>query len=334
MALTLEDIARRSGSSRSTVSRVINGDPKVRDATRERIMKVIEEVNFQPNLAARGLAVGRVSVVGLVIPIGVGTIFTDPFFPLLIQGVSNGCTAQDYSVMLWLAEPDYERRMITKMMYNGLVDGVIVASTLIDDPIVEALSTGKLPFLLIGRHPTNEKISYVDIDNRKSAFEAVEYLLKMGRQRVATISGPRNMVAGQNRLQGYKDALARQEILLDEALMAEGDFTGEGGYRAMQSLLAARPDAVFVASDTMAWGAMQAIQEAKLRIPEDIAVIGFDDIAPGSRGAQALSTVHQPIQEMGVKAAEAIIEMILNPEVEPKKIVLETGLVLRETTGD
>jgi LacI family transcriptional regulator len=199
---------------------------------------------------------------------------------------------------------------------------------------VEALSTGKLPFLLIGRHPTNEKISYVDIDNRKSAFEAVEYLLKMGRQRVATISGPRNMVAGQNRLQGYKDALARQEILLDEALMAEGDFTGEGGYRAMQSLLAARPDAVFVASDTMAWGAMQAIQEAKLRIPEDIAVIGFDDIAPGSRGAQALSTVHQPIQEMGVKAAEAIIEMILNPEVEPKKIVLETGLVLRETTGD
>ncbi len=334
MALTLEDIARRSGSSRSTVSRVINGDPNVRDATREKIMKVIKEVNFQPNLAARGLAVGRVNVVGLVIPMGVSAIFTDPFFPLLIQGVSSGCNAQDFSVMLWLAEPDYERRMISKMMYNGLVDGVIVSSMLMDDPIVKALAESDLPFILIGRHPTNDAISFVDLDNRKSAFDAVLYLLNMGRSRVATISGPRNMIVGQDRLQGYMDAFLQEHLPLDERLIIEGDFTEEGGYLAMLSLLEARPDGVFVASDSMAIGAMRAIQENGLRIPQDVAVIGFDDIGPGSRTSPTLSTVHQPIQEMGAKAAEALIEMVRSPGKEPKKIVLETGLVLRESTGN
>ena len=334
MALTLEDIAQRSGSSRSTVSRVINGDPNVSDATREKIMKVIREVNFQPNLAARGLAVGRVNVVGLVIPMGVSAIFTDPFFPLLIQGVSSGCTARDFSVMLWLAEPDYERRMISKMMYNGLVDGVIVSSMLMDDPIVKALAESDLPFVLIGRHPTNDTISFVDLDNRKSAYNAVLYLLNIGRKRVATISGPRNMIVGQDRLQGYKDALSHEQMPVDERLIVEGDFTEEGGYMAMLSLLAAKPDAVFVASDSMAMGAMRAIQENGLHIPQDVAVIGFDDVVSGHRWTPTLSTVHQPIQEMGVKAAETIIEIILNPGCGPKKVVLETSLVLRESTGN
>jgi LacI family transcriptional regulator, galactose operon repressor len=334
MALTLEDIARLSGSSRSTVSRVINGDSNVSDATREKVMEVIREVNFQPNLAARGLAMGRVSVVGLVIPMGVSAIFTDPFFPLLIQGVSSGCNAKDYSVMLWLAEPDYERRMISRIMYNGLVDGVIVSSMLMDDPIVKTLAESKLPFILIGRHPCNDAISYVDLDNQKSASDAVSYLLDMGRQRVATISGPRNMIVGQDRLQGYKNALAQHAMPLDERLIVEGNFTEEGGYRAMQSLLKIKPDAVFVASDSMAMGAMQAIQEKGLRIPHDVAVIGFDDIASSCRSTPTLSTVRQPIQEMGAKAAEVIIEMILNPGMEPQKIVLKTGLILRESTGD
>jgi LacI family transcriptional regulator, galactose operon repressor len=334
MALTLEDIARRSGSSRSTVSRVINGDSNVSDATRKKIMEVIKEVNFQPNMAARGLAVGRVNVVGLVIPMGVSAIFTDPFFPLLIQGVSSECNALDYSVMLWLAEPEYERRMISKMMYNGLVDGVIVSSMLMDDPIVKALAIGTLPFILIGRHPTNENVSYVDMDNLKSAFNAVQHLINMGRQRVATISGPGNMIVGQDRLQGYKDALVQNQIPLEESLIVEGDFTEEGGYQAMLSLLAGQPDAVFVASDSMAMGAMRAIQAKGLRIPQDVALIGFDDIATSCRLTPTLSTVRQPIQEMGAKAAAAIIDRIHHPDRQPKKIVMESSLVLRESTGN
>ena len=136
MPLTLEDIAHLSGVSRSTVSRVINGEIHVKEATQKKVMEVIESRNFQPNLAARGLAIGRTNVIGLVIPAGVSIIFTDPYFPQLIQGVSAACNTHNYSVMLWLAEPEYERRTISQILHNGLVDGVVVAKTLMSDPIV------------------------------------------------------------------------------------------------------------------------------------------------------------------------------------------------------
>jgi LacI family transcriptional regulator len=170
MPLTLEDIARMSGVSRSTVSRVLNGDPNVNEQTRTKVQTLIQSIDFQPNLAARGLAAGHTNVIGLVIPTGVTAIFTDPYFPLVIQGVSSACNALGYSVMLWLAEPEYERRTISQIIYNGLIDGVVVSSMLVNDPLIERLYEGKRPFITIGRHPTNENINYVDADNRAGAY--------------------------------------------------------------------------------------------------------------------------------------------------------------------
>jgi LacI family transcriptional regulator len=144
MPLTLEDIARLSGVSRSTVSRVINSDVNVSEETRRKVLEIIQDINFQPNLAAKGLATGRTNVIGLVIPAGVSVVFTDPYFPLFIQGVSLACNNRNYLVMLWLAEPEYERRMISRILHNGLVDGVIVASTLMNDPIVTSLYESKM----------------------------------------------------------------------------------------------------------------------------------------------------------------------------------------------
>ena len=152
MPLTLEDIARLSGVSRSTVSRVINTELHVNEETRQKVLKVIQNCNFQPNLAARGLVSGRTNVIGVVIPASASTFFTDPYFPLLLQGVSTVCNNQDFSVMLWLVEPDYERRMITRILHNGLVDGVIIASLPVNDPIVHSLIESKMHFVLIGRH--------------------------------------------------------------------------------------------------------------------------------------------------------------------------------------
>src|SRR3990172_1242099 len=153
MKLNLEDVAKRSGVSRSTVSRVINNDPNVKEATRERVQGIIRLLNYHPNVAARGLAAGRTRILGLVIPMGVTLLFTDPYFPLFIQGVSAASNAHDYSVMLWIAEPEYERRTISQILHNGLIEGVIVASHLLDDPVVEALTKNSLPFVLNGRHP-------------------------------------------------------------------------------------------------------------------------------------------------------------------------------------
>lgn len=331
MPLTLEDIARLSGVSRSTVSRVLNQDPNVKEQTRERVQAVIQSINFQPNQAARGLAAGHTRVIGLVIPTGVSALFSDPYFPLVIQGVASATNALGYSVMLWLAEPEYERKTIQQVLYNGLIDGVIVSSMLVDDPLIDRLLDGKQPFITIGRHPNNQTINYVDVDNHSGAYQAVMYLLLTGHRRVATITGPFNAVSGWDRYQGYLDALHDRGILLNTDLVAEGQFSDASGYLAMKRLLSHRPDAVFVASDAMAFAAMRAIQEAGLSIPADIAVVGFDDIPSASTSNPPLTTVRQPIARTGSLTAELLIDMIEHPETKTRHVVLSTELVIRSS---
>jgi LacI family transcriptional regulator len=332
--LTLEDIARMSGVSRSTVSRVINDDPNVRESTRRKVWEIIRAINFQPNLAARSLAAGRTQVLGLVIPMAVTSIFADPYFPLLIQGISSACNARGYSMMLWLAEPDFERRMAGQILYSGLIDGVIVASAVTDDPIVLALVNGKkLPFIMVGRHPNDTSVSYVDVDNRSGAAQAIEHLMSLGRKRIATVRGPRTMIAGVDRYQGYVDAFTHARLAVDPNLVAEGEFSETGGYQAMQKLLPHRPDAVFAASDMMAVGAMMAIEEGGLKIPEDIAVVGFDGIPTSAHTDPPLTTVRQPITRSGALAAQLLIDMIGNPSPTQHRIILTTELVIRKSCG-
>jgi LacI family transcriptional regulator len=331
MPLTLEDIAHLSGVSRSTVSRVINGDPNVNDVTRNKVQEIIQKMNFQPNLAARGLAAGSTKVIGLVIPVGISSIFSDPYFPIVIQGVSSACNHFGYSIMLWLPEPKYERKTMSQILYNGLIDGVIVSSMVMDDPLIDRLCESKHPFITIGRHPTNEKINYVDVDNRSGAYQGVSYAFRTGHKRVALISGPHKTIAGQDRYQGYLDALQERGLPLMPELVVEGEFSDVSGYQAMIRLLPQRPDAVFVASDAMAFAAMRAIQEAGLRIPEDIAVIGFDDIPPAATSKPPLTTVRQPILRTGRTAAEMLIDMIEHPNPQPRRVVLPTELVIRSS---
>lgn len=334
MPLTLEDIARMSGVSRSTVSRVINDDPRVKESTRQKVWETIRSTNFQPNLAARSLAAGRTQVLGLVVPMAVTSIFADPYFPLLIQGISSACNVHGYSIMLWLAEPAFERRMAGQILYSGLIDGVIVASAVTDDPIIKDLVKGKnVPFIMIGRHPEDPTVSYVDVDNRAGAAHAVEHLIRLGKRHIATIRGPHTMVVGMDRYQGYVDALVQAKIEIDPQLVAEGEFSEAGGYEAMQKLVPHQPDAIFAASDMMAVGAMLAIDEAGLKIPDDIAVVGFDGIPASARTDPPLTTVRQPITRCGALAAQLLIEMIDNPPSTPHRMILSTELDIRKSCG-
>jgi len=332
MPLTLEDIAQLCGVSRSTVSRVINADNNVKKETRQKVLEVLQSINFQPNLAARSLAAGHTNTLGLVIPAGVSTLFVDPYFPQFIQGVTTACNAHDYSVMLWLAEPEYERRMIRQIIHNGLVDGVIVSSTLMDDPLVNSLYESQMPFIQVGRHPTLD-VNSIDVDNSLASQEATLHLIRLGRKRVATITGPLNQVAGFDRYQGYQLALQERQQHLDPELVAEGDFTEAGGYTAMLRLCPMKPDAVFVASDMMAVGAIRAIREENLCIPDDVAIIGFDDIPTASKMDPPLTTVRQPVRSMGALAVETLIDIITHPGSETRHIVIATELVIRSTCG-
>lgn len=330
--LTLEKVARKAGVSRSTVSRVLNNDPHVSAKARARVLAVTQKLNFQPNLAARGLAAGgRTRVIGLVIPMGVTALFTDPYFPILIQGVASACNAHDRSVMLWLADPEYERRTISQILYSGLIEGVILASMLMDDSLLPSLIKSNFPFVLVGRHPTDSRVSYVDVDNINSARQAVTYLLEQGYRRIATIAGPRNMIAGADRLEGYTMALRDQGIAIDPNLVVGGDFSEDSGYSATQKLLPFKPDAIFAASDAMALGALRALRDANLRVPQDIALVGFDDMPFAARTDPPLTTVRQPVHRAGVVAAEMLIDLIATPNAKPRRTILPTELVIRET---
>ena len=331
MPLTLKEIARQAGVSRSTVSRVLNDQPNVSARARGQVLAVTERLNFQPNAIARSLASGRSRVIGLVIPVGVSSFFTDPFFPSLTQGIAAACNSHDYTVALWLADAEHERQIARKIIHGGLVDGVIVASALIDDPMIPMLVQSRIPLVLVGRHPADDRISYVDVDNRASSKAMVGYLLELGHRRIATVTGPRAAIVSRDRLSGYGAALDAWGIPSDPSLVVEGDFSEDSGYTAMKPLLARpeRPDAVFAASDSMALGVLRALREAGIRVPEEVAVAGFDDAPFAARTEPPLTTVRQPIQQIGTVAAERLFEVIENPNTPPRRTILPTELVIR-----
>jgi LacI family transcriptional regulator len=216
-------------------------------------------------------------------------------------------------------------------MNNSLIDGVIVSAMQMDDPLIDRLYESGRPFITVGRHPTNQHISYVDVDNRSGAYQAVSYLLRSGRKRVGAVNGPEHSIASWDRYQGYQDALRERGVPLNPDLLVAGEFSDASGYHAMKCLLQNRPDAVFVASDAMALACMRAIYEVGLRIPDDIAIIGFDDIPAAAHSKPPLTTVRQPIQRTGSLAAEMLIDMIEHPDSRPRRVVLPTELVLRSS---
>lgn len=330
---TIKEIAKLAGVSRSTVSRVINNDPNVSEKTRVKVQSIIDRVGYQPNPVARSLISGRAHVLGLVIPMTYSSLYTDPFFSLLAQGISSTCTANNYTLMLWLIEPDYEKRANNNILNNRLIDGIIVASNVINDPLIDGLIERKVPMIQIGRNKRQE-VSSVDADNIHGAAMAVRYLVNSGCRKLATVTGHMDLFSSRDRLTGFKRGLEEKNLPIQEERIAFGDFTEEGGYLQTKSLLSNTDfDGMFVASDMMSFGAMRAIQEAGLRIPEDVALVSFDDIPAAARHRPALTTIRQPIHQMGAIAAQTLIDQLDNDDTAtPRRIILPTELVLRETT--
>ncbi len=334
MASTLEDVARLAGVSRSTVSRVVNDHPNVRSETRDRVRQAICNSGYQPHAVARSLATNRTHIIGIVIPEAVTTLFDDPFFPLLLRGATEACNMHDYHLMLSLfAASADQQEMYQHFLRNGYLDGVLVASAPLKDPVVPSLLRDHLPFISVGRHP-DEQVHYVDVDNIGGARMAVEYLIRLGHRRIATITGPLDTMPGQDRLEGYRQTLEAHRVPAKEELIVEGDFTENSGRVGMQRLLSASPSAVFAASDVMAIGALKTLREVGLQVPQDVALVGFDDVPIASVVEPALTTVRQPIDRLGWMATEVLLSVIedsleLEGETPTHRIILPTELVVR-----
>jgi len=331
--LTLDEIAKLAGVSRATVSRVVNDYPHIKPEVRERIQAIITQTGFQPNLIARSLASDRSGIIGLVIPNTPRMVFTDPFFPTLIQGITRATNRLNITLSLFLFQTkDEEARTIRTILNTGLLDGLIITADRKEESFVPKFVKHGVSFVLIGRPETNSDITFVDTDNVSGGYLATEHLIKLGHKRVGIIGANEN-TAGDDRIAGYQKALHDYGFALDPTLITFGDFSMQSGYEAMHLLLPAKPDAVFIASDTMALGALRALREVGLRVPEDIAIVGFDDLPPAQQADPPLTTIQHPIEQLGVTAVELLSKMLNGVDAPPTHIILPAKLIIRASCG-
>jgi DNA-binding LacI/PurR family transcriptional regulator len=332
---TLDEVARVAGVSRATVSRVVNGSPKVSADVRRTVERAIDRLGYVPNRAARSLVTRRSDSIAVVITEPANRLFSDPFFPRLVRGISAALSARDLQLVLLMPSDDVDERRTVRYLTAGHVDGVILVSLHGDDPLPEQLATRRIPSVVLGRPSRGVDVDYVDADNRDGGRRATAHLVQRGRRRIATITGPKDMVAGIDRLAGYRDALADAGIAVDDGLIATGDFTQAGGEAAMERLVKARPDldAVFCASDLMAVAALGLLQAAGRRVPEDVAVVGYDDSPIATTTRPALSSVRQPIEDMGREMVNLLSGSIEQNGRVPRHIVLATELIARASSA-
>jgi len=332
--LTLEDIAKQAGVSRSTASRVVNDDPNVNEIVRKRVQEVIVSTGYHPHAAARSLASHRSWMIGLVLPLSVSSFFTDPYFPRLTQGVAQACNQHNYTLGLFLVDSkEDEKRILPRISRKGLLDGILLQTGQKGDKLIDRLINCDIPMIVAGRPFIANGVSYIDVDNVHAAYHAVNHLIKLGYKHIGTITGPLRGTPGIDRKEGYLKAIREQGWKVDKNLISEGNFTEESGYQAMKQLIPLKPDAIFAASDAMAIGANRAAREEGWRVPEDIAFIGFDDLPSASQPDIQLTTVHQPIVHFGFRAVEALIDLIENGSIPFQRIIMETELIIRDSCG-
>jgi DNA-binding LacI/PurR family transcriptional regulator len=326
---TLESVAARAGVSRATVSRVVNG-LTVTASSQAAVRQAIDELGYVPNHAARTLVTRRTDLVALVLPESTDRVFSDDqFFPGVVNGVSQVLEQADKQLVLMLAGSAASHARIERSVAARHVDGVLLASLHGADPLPAALARIGIPVVCNERTLGSTPLPYVGVDNVGGAAAAVRHLLDTGRARIATIAGPQDMIAGIDRLAGYRSALRGSSR---RSIVAVGDFTLDSGVAAMRQLLADDPglDAVFAASDLMAQGALKALRDAGRRVPDDVAVVGFDDTAIARHTDPPLTTVRQPIREIGRQMARQVLRLAAGERIEPTT-TLATELVVRRS---
>jgi LacI family transcriptional regulator len=335
--LNLEEIARLSGVSRSTVSRVVNDDPRVSDTVRARVQTIIAEHDYHPNAAARSLASRRTGIIGLLVPRAIERVFGDRFFQYIINRIATTANRTEQQLMLLMESSESgesAQRLFNRVIGGRHLDGIVVVSSTIEEPLVALLDRYHFPSVLVGRHPTLE-ISYVDVDNQLSARRAVEHLIAHDHQRIGMIGGTDNLIAAVDRRAGYMQALSAAGLPVDPDLYVSADFDEAMAFEAAHRLmeLPDPPTAIFCASDTMAIGALAALHQRGLTVPGDVALFGFDGSERSATTNPPISTISQPIPLLGQEAVLMLLQRIEAPDAPPMHRLLPTELILRASCG-
>jgi len=328
---TLDQVAAHAGVGRGTVSRVVNGSPQVSPEARAVVEKAIAELGYVPNRAARALVTQRTDSVALVVSESGERLFAEPFFAAILRGISAALSETQLQLWLAMAQSPAERQRVEHHLTDQHVDGVLLLSLHYSDPLPDLLESRGLPTVIAPR-PADGEGYYVDVDNVGGGRIATEHLVQSGCTKIATIAGPSDIAPGVDRLAGYREALTNAGLTVREDLIARGDFSEASGYAEMRALLERVPDldAVFAASDVMAAGALRALREAGKSVPRDVAVVGFEDSVVARQTEPQLTSVFQPVEEMGRQMARMLVDLIRGEEP-PRTVLLDTHLVHRDS---
>lgn len=328
---TIFDVAERAGVSYATVSRVVNGFPYVRQSTRQRVQAAMLELGYVAHVTARALASGRTQAIGLL-----AQEIDNPFFSVVIKSIDHEISGADYDLLLCTTHNRREKEAeYVARLSHGMVDGLLIVLPHELPAYVSRLRVEHYPFVLIDHDHEAPGCNVINAANRPGTREGIDYLIALGHRRIGCITGRPDVGATHQRLAGYRDALEAAGIPRDDALVAEGDFLEARGYAATVELLALadRPTAIFASSDAAAFGVLGAARDAGLQVPRDLSVLGFDDIVEASYPSAALSTVRQPLREMGHVAVQRLMSLIADPRQPAERIVMDTELVVRQTTA-
>lgn len=334
--MNLEHIAQIAGVSRSTVSRVINNDPYVSQQTRSRVMTIIEAEGYIPHPAARSLATRRTQTIGLLIPQTFSAIFSESLYlPTLLQGISRAANQANYALMLWIDHGAETTSALPDMVAkNRMADGYIIASPTVDGKLIRGLVDRNVLFVSADRLDyVDPHANFVTVENIHSSRAAIEHLIRLGRRRIACIAAKSPVIDMMDRINGYRMALESASLPYNPDLVLETGVDYKAGYAAGKELYQRGADAIFALVDTIALGAINGIRDAGGRVPEDVAVIGFDDLPTPHQGNIQLSTIHQPVEEKGYQLAQVLIDLIEEKRAAPVQKYLPASLIIRETCG-
>jgi DNA-binding LacI/PurR family transcriptional regulator len=331
---TLDEVARAAGVSRATASRAVNGGPKVSEGARRAVEEAVRSLGYVPNRAARALVTRRTDSVAVVVPEPDDRVFNDPFFASTLRAVTRVLGEREVQLVLLLARPGAEETRMLRYLSNRHVDGALVVSHHREDRLAELLPQIGLPCVFGGRPWTgSDRVPYVDVDNVAGGREATEHLVRRGRRRIGTIAGPADMTAAMDRLAGWHDALRAAGLPADAVV--HGDFTEEGGRRAAEELFDHHPhlDGLVVASDLMARSALAVARARGRRVPDDLAVVGYDDLGVAETTDPPLTTMKNPISEMAERATRLLLDRIDGRETGgPYRLIIPSQLVVRAST--
>ncbi len=333
---TITDVARKAGVSRSTVSRVLNNQPGVRPETRERVLRAIEELRYQPHFAARALKRQRADNIALIVQDSFRQKTGDEprgyYNTEIIRGAFNVCTDHHYAVTLLVDEGTFE--FYASLFRRRQFDGIVLIHVDVDMRLVEELKATGFPLVVVGSVP-DPHLNSVDVDNYGSAQQVVRYLAGQGHTRIAIINGPIERLASRDRRAGFRTMMRQLGLPLLKEYDEWGDFSIRSGYEAMKRLLSLEvpPTAVFATNDRMAIGALEAARELGRRVPEHVSIVGFDDIPVARYLTPPLTTVHQPLYELGQAAASVLMDVLAGRMEKPQRTVLTAPLVERQTVS-